>query len=114
MSALSRPALEELHAVLVASLRGILSDGVPVLETHRASGAVREVGRAPAPAPYVLAAVRLLKDNGVRAEPSGADPLVGLRDSLPRFPEDAGFDADLDAVLDAEPDGDVFGAPPSG
>lgn len=73
--------LSELRLLVLAQLRDILANGVA---DPKRTGAGAE--RAPAPAPYVAAAIRLLKECGALGDAGGA--LEPLHAQLPEFDDD--------------------------
>lgn len=94
---------EEAVAIAAARLRGAVmarliefcEDGVPIVKTDSKTGETRIVGRAPAPAPYLSAALKFLKDVGALGP--AADAAAALEAELGRLPEfedEAADDAD--------------------
>lgn len=85
MSKATEDALDYLHKLTAEELARVIKEGIPV--TDRETGAVH---MAPAPAAYIAAAIKFLKDNDIKASPD-ADRFGGLRASvadLPDFDED--------------------------
>lgn len=74
-------ALGALHALTAEKLTQIIRDGVPIV--NRETGEIE--GYAPAPAPYIAAAIKFLKDNGIEALPADNSPLQNLANSFPDF-----------------------------
>jgi len=81
--------MDMLHSLTATKLADIIENGVPVFNAEG-----EETGRNPAPAPYISAAIKFLKDNDVTSEPD-ADRFNPLKDALEDVPE---FDEDADYV----------------
>jgi len=79
-------ALGDLHALTAETLAKIIRDGVPIV--NKETGEIE--GYAPAPAPYIAAAIKFLKDNNIEAVPAEGTKLKNLADSLPEFTDDEG------------------------
>lgn len=72
--------MDMLHSLTAETLAGIIRDGIPVFDSEG-----KEVGRNPAPASYIAAAIKFLKDNDVTADP-GAGRFNPLEDALKDLP----------------------------
>ncbi|WP_422049741.1 hypothetical protein [Shimia sp.] len=73
--------MDQLHALTAQSLADIIQNGIPVFSKETGE----EVGREPAPASYIAAAIKFLKDNDITADP-GADRFDPLEDALKDLP----------------------------
>lgn len=73
--------MDQLHQLTAQSLADIIANGIPVLSKETGE----EIGREPAPASYIAAAIKFLKDNDVTADP-GADRFDPLADALKDLP----------------------------
>lgn len=82
-------AVERLRRAVQARLLEFCEEGVPIMKTDAKTGETRMVGRAPAPAPYLSAALKFLKEAGALGSVGGA--LEALEDELEALPE---FDDD--------------------
>lgn len=87
--------MDTLHLITAETLADIIRRGVPVVKDGEAVlDADGEPLRAPAPAAYIAAAIKFLKDNGVTAEPD-SDRIKNARQALgdlPSFSEDEADD----------------------
>lgn len=84
MSRAKDDLMDQLHLITAETLADIIRNGVEVLDKEG------NVVRQPAPAAYIAAAIKFLKDNGVTAEPD-SDRLRGTAGAvadLPVFDED--------------------------
>lgn len=84
MAAATETKMAELHELTASVLIGVLTDGVPIV--HKETGEI--VGYAPAPAPYIAAAIKFLKDNNIGAIPTENNTLGRLAQTLPNFDEE--------------------------
>ena len=73
--------MDQLHALTAESLSKLIAEGLPVI--NKETGEV--VGYEPAPASYISAAIKFLKDNDVTADP-GSDRFDPLTDALKDLP----------------------------
>jgi len=73
--------MDMLHRLTAQQLAEIIEKGIPVFNKETGD----EVGREPAPASYIAAAIKFLKDNDVTADP-GADRFDPLQDALKDLP----------------------------
>lgn len=89
MAAASETRMAELHELTATVLIGVLKTGVPII--HKETGEV--TGHAPAPAPYIAAAIKFLKDNDITALPEANDKLKSLANALPDFDDEEGLHA---------------------
>lgn len=82
------PAAEKklglLHEITADTFIQIIKEGVPIV--NKETGEIE--GYAPAPAPYLAAAIKFLKDNGIEALAEGNDKLSKLADELPDFDDE--------------------------
>lgn len=81
-------SIERLMAAALARLLEFCEEGVPILKTDAKTGATSMVGRAPASAPYLSAALKLLKEVGAfggRDASAAADDLAQELAALPAF-----------------------------
>ena len=88
-----RDLMDELHKLTTEELISVLREGIPLLDKE--TGEV--TGKMPAPASYMAAAIKLLKDNDITVSSRPGDPLDRLKgalSSVPIFDEDEGFDLD--------------------
>lgn len=84
MSRAKDDLMDQLHLITAETLADIIRNGVEVLDKEG------NVVRQPAPAAYIAAAIKFLKDNGITAEPD-SDRLrnaAGAVADLPTFDED--------------------------
>jgi hypothetical protein len=84
MSRAKDDLMDQLHLITAQQLADIIRNGVEVLDKE--GNAVR----MPAPAAYIAAAIKFLKDNGITAEPD-SDRMRGAAGALadlPTFDED--------------------------
>lgn len=72
--------MDMLHALTAEKLADIIQNGLPVFNAEG-----EEVDRMPAPASYISAAIKFLKDNDITADPS-ADRFDALEDALTDLP----------------------------
>ena len=79
--------LGALHELTAETLSDIIRNGVPIVDKE--TGEV--VDRAPAPAPYIAAAIKFLNDNGIKALPTANSKLSNLAKSLPDFSDEEPF-----------------------
>jgi len=84
MSKASEAALGALHAAVAEGLAKAVSEGVPVVVSEKdADGEkVTRLEYAPAGAAYYAAAIALLKNNGITADPEANEGLSELRKTL--------------------------------
>ena len=80
-------ALGALHTLTAETLTNIIKDGVPIV--NKETGEVE--GYAPAPAPYIAAAIKFLKDNDITALPADNSPLNDLAKQMPDFDTEENF-----------------------
>jgi len=73
--------MDMLHRLTAQQLADTIENGVPYF--HKETG--EELGREPAPASYIAAAIKFLKDNDITADP-GADRFDPLQDALKDLP----------------------------
>ena len=73
--------MDELHKLTASSLADIIANGIPIYNKETGD----EVAREPAPASYIAAAIKFLKDNDITADPS-ADRFDPLSDALEGLP----------------------------
>ncbi len=87
---------ERLMRAVLARLVEFCEEGVPILKTDAKTGETRVVGRAPAPAPYLSAALKFLKETGAfgGAAAAAAAELDAERGALPDFNDPADDDPD--------------------
>ena len=84
MSKAYESLMDQLHLLTAEKLIDIIKNGVDVLDKEG------NVVNQPAPAAYIAAAIKFLKDNGITSEPDSAR-MGGLNDAvsgLPVFDED--------------------------
>lgn len=79
--AATEEALGALHELTARTLAQIIKEGVPIV--NRETGEIE--GYAPAPAPYIAAAIKFLKDNQIEALAAKGSALRDLSDALPDF-----------------------------
>lgn len=72
--------MDMLHALTAEKLASIIRDGVPVYDREG-----NETGAMPAPASYIAAAIKFLKDNDITAD-TGAGRFDPLADALKGLP----------------------------
>jgi hypothetical protein len=85
MSRAKDDMMDTLHLITAETLSTIIREGITVLDSE--GNQVKQ----PAPAAYIAAAIKFLKDNGITAEPE-SDRLrgtAGAVSNLPTFDEDA-------------------------
>lgn len=72
--------MDMLHALTAEKLADIIQNGVPVYDREG-----NETGTIPAPASYIAAAIKFLKDNDITADPSSKrfDPVKDALDGIP-------------------------------
>lgn len=87
MSRATDDMMDLLHQLTAKQLADIIQNGIPVY--NKETGA--EVGREPAPASYIAAAIKFLKDNDITADPSSKrfDPVKDALDGVPDFDADS-------------------------
>jgi hypothetical protein len=85
MSKASEDALGELHGAVAVALTSIIKDGVAVLG---GKGEDVEAVKIDAPASYFAAAIALLKNNNITADPSSNAALNGLKEQLAKSRQD--------------------------
>lgn len=73
-----------LHEMTAQALMDVIKNGVPIV--NKETGEVE--GYAPAPAPYIAAAIKFLKDNDIGSLPTEDNALGELAKSLPDFSVD--------------------------
>jgi hypothetical protein len=73
--------MDTLHALTAEKLSDIIQNGLPVFNKETGE----EVAREPAPASYIAAAIKFLKDNDITADP-GAGRFDPLKDALEGLP----------------------------
>ncbi len=76
------PRFERLLSLVLDTLIALLEQGAPASKRSADGG---DAPRAPAPAPYVAAAIRLLKDAGWWSGKSDDKALEALLSDLPDF-----------------------------
>lgn len=84
MSRAKDDLMDTLHLITAETLADIIKNGVQVLDNE--GKAVKQ----PAPAAYIAAAIKFLKDNGITAEPD-SQRLTNAKNAvsaLPQFDED--------------------------
>ena len=74
-------ALGALHTLTAETLTNIIKNGVPIV--NKETGKIE--GHSPAPAPYIAAAIKFLKDNDITALPADNSPLNDLVNQMPDF-----------------------------
>ena len=74
-------ALGALHTLTAETLTKTLKEGIPIV--NKETGEIE--GYAPAPAPYIAAAIKFLKDNDITALPADNSPLNDLVNTMPDF-----------------------------
>ena len=81
--------LDQLHLITAETLTDIIRNGVDVFDKEGNS-----VGKAPAPAAYIAAAIKFLKDNDITADKGSArfNPLKDAVSNIPVFDDDEEFD----------------------
>lgn len=79
--------LGELHDLTASTLADIIRKGVPIV--NKETGEIE--GYSPAPAPYIAAAIKFLKDNDISAVPGTGNPIDDLADSLPDLTDEEGL-----------------------
>lgn len=89
MAAATETRMADLHELTATVLIGVLTEGVPII--HKETGEIE--GYAPAPAPYIAAAIKFLKDNDITAIPEANNKLKTLAKSLPDFDDEEGLHA---------------------
>lgn len=72
--------MDMLHALTAQKLADIIENGVPVYDREG-----NETGTIPAPASYIAAAIKFLKDNDITSDP-GAGRFDPLQDALKGLP----------------------------
>ena len=104
MSKASADELASLHAAVAQGLSKAITDGVPVpVTTKDADGEkVTVLEYAPAGAAYYAAAIALLKNNNITADPKANKDLDDLRESLEKKRRDGkeGLKSLADATAD--------------
>lgn len=75
--------LDLLHMLTAQQLADVIQNGIPVLNKETGE----EIGRDPAPASYIAAAIKFLKDNDITAERHSErfNPLKDAISDLPTF-----------------------------
>lgn len=89
MSRATDHMMDQLHLITAKKLADIIENGMEI-PNKEGEGTIR----VPAPAAYIAAAIKFLKDNGITSEPD-ADRFKNLRKSveeIPVFDEDEAFD----------------------
>ncbi len=81
MSRATDDLMDKLHLITAKQLADILENGMPVYNKETGE----EIAREPAPASYIAAAIKFLKDNDITADPS-ADRFNPLEDALEGLP----------------------------
>lgn len=78
--------MDKLHLLTAQQLADTIERGIPVFNKETGE----EVGREPAPASYIAAAIKFLKDNDITADPGSDrfDPLEEALDGLPTLEDD--------------------------
>ena len=79
--AATESSLGALHELTAETLANIIREGVPLV--NKETGEVE--GYGPAPAPYIAAAIKFLKDNNIEALPTPDNHLGRLAKALPSF-----------------------------
>ena len=82
-------ALGVLHEITAEKLTAIIRDGVPIV--NRETGEIE--GYGPAPAPYIAAAIKFLKDNNIESLPTEDAATTKLAQTLPNFTDEDGLHA---------------------
>ena len=77
----TKDLMDQLHLLTAQSLADIIQNGIPVFSKETGE----EIAREPAPASYIAAAIKFLKDNDITADP-GADRFNPLEDALKDLP----------------------------
>jgi hypothetical protein len=86
MSKATDDMMDTLHLLTATKLADIIQNGFPVFNKETGE----EMGREPAPAAYISAAIKFLKDNDITAD-IGSARNTNLKDALegvPSFDED--------------------------
>lgn len=75
--------MDMLHYLTAEQLADIIQNGIPVFNKETGE----EVSREPAPASYIAAAIKFLKDNDITADSSSGrfNPLQDALDGLPEL-----------------------------
>lgn len=83
MSKATTDLMDALHALTAEKLADIIRNGVPIV--NKETGEVTDY--APAPASYIAAAIKFLKDNDITADAGSGrfDPLTDAVSDLPTF-----------------------------
>lgn len=78
--------MDKLHMLTAKQLADIIENGIPVFSKE--TGEV--VGHEPAPASYIAAAIKFLKDNDITADADSGrfDPLKDAMQGMPPFEDD--------------------------
>lgn len=73
--------LDMLHQITAQELADVIKNGVPIV--NKETGEIE--GRSPAPASYIAAAIKFLKDNDITADPRADrfNPLTNAMVDLP-------------------------------
>jgi hypothetical protein len=85
-------AMDELHRLTAEQLASIIQNGIDVYDKEG-----NNVGKTPAPAAYIAAAIKFLKDNDITAD-KGSDRFDDVQNALagvPDFDDDEASDLSL-------------------
>ena len=74
--------MDQLHALTAQSLADIIQNGIPVFDKETGE----QTGTTPAPANYIAAAIKFLKDNDITAD-ADSDRFDPLEEALMDLPE---------------------------
>lgn len=75
--------MDTLHRITAEELTDIIKKGIPVYNKETGE----ETGREPAPASYIAAAIKFLKDNDITSDPTSGrmDPVEEALQDVPTF-----------------------------